>query len=96
MKKIIRDISEDIGPFSTGFYSEANCKYPMYSFNRPVYSFWQGFYEGLRKRGLTHQQSIHEMQSKGVRLMLDDHSDMLQNLGREMAENYNFYVHTAD
>ncbi len=39
---------------------------PMYSYNQPANDFWQGFYAGLREKGLSHEEAIAELQSKGT------------------------------
>lgn len=81
----VRDITGDIGPL---YQYPEKPKYRMNSFNRAAYIFWQGFYNGLRKKGLTHQQAIDEMQSKGTRWMLDAKDDQVQALGEQMAADY--------
>lgn len=65
---------------------------PMYSFSRPAYSFWQGFYDALRSRGLTQDEAFEEMQSKGVRWLLDSHGTELRNLGVELGLKYELFV----
>ena len=83
--KTYPDITGDIGQMVAG---PDECKYPMYSYSRIASHFWQGFYEGLRERKFTHEQAINEMQSKGVRWMLDGDADKLSKLGAEMAKTY--------
>jgi hypothetical protein len=84
MKKF-QDISGDIGD---RVYN-SDCSNPMYSFSRPAYILWQGFYDGLRQRGLSHEQAMDEMQSKGTRWMLDgEASKKIERLGQKMAANY--------
>lgn len=80
-----QDISCKIGPKS-GVVSGPNPKYPMYSYERPSWLFWQGYYEGLiAKHNLTHDEAISTMQSRDVRYMLDFHEDKLKELGRSLA-----------
>ena len=85
IKGTIQDISGDIGPL---YKDEEQSKNSMFSYNRPAYNFWQGFYDGLRKKGLTHEQAMEELMSKGVRHMLDANDGRLQKLGRAMAKKY--------
>lgn len=80
-----RDITGDIGPL---FPLPGETKYPMYSFRRPAFDFWQGFYEGLIANGFTHEQALTEMQSSNVRHWLDSEEDKIVSLGRKMAEGY--------
>lgn len=87
----MRDITCDIGPI---FPSSEKPAQPMYSYDRPAYNFWQGFAEGLAKRGLTEEQIFNEMRSKGTRWMLDEHDNKLKSLGRRMAKDYSLCVTT--
>jgi hypothetical protein len=82
------DITGKIGSL---FPDASDPEIPMYSYSRPAYLFWQGFYEGLRERGMTDEQAFEEMQSKGVRWMLDLSGEMLGDLGRSMAQIYQPY-----
>lgn len=63
----------------------------MYSYSRPAYLFWNAFLNGLIQRGLTEKQAIEEVQSKGVRWMLDN-DDKIEALGLEMAKAYSCCV----
>ena len=83
----MNDITGQIGDL----YPLLSPEVPMYSFSRPAYIFWQGFYDGLIKRGFTHEIAIREMQSKGVRWMLDSEDNKLKELGAKMAESYSIY-----
>ncbi len=60
----------------------------MYSYDRPAYNFWQGFYETLIKRGLTHEQALEELSSTGTRHFLDQEDVQIKRLGSELAEIY--------
>ncbi len=91
MKHKREDITGEIG----AQYSSDDYEYPMYSYSRPAYNFWNGFYNGLRKRGLTKEQAISEMQSKGVRWMLDSDDSSLEKLGEKMAKTYQYYCDHA-
>ncbi len=87
------DISSRIGEL---FPSSDKPEYPMYSYNRPAYNFWQGFYHGLRKKGMTHKKAIAVLQSKAARHMLDGHADEVQALGEKLAtqgfDNWKTYI----
>lgn len=78
----VEDITSSIGEL---FPSSEPVKYTMYSYSRPAYLFWQGFYAGLRKNGATHKQAIAVLQSKAARHMLDGEGDTLSELGEPMA-----------
>jgi hypothetical protein len=94
-KQPIHDITASIGPLypPTQFWDVKNEKmvatapYPMFSFERPATILWQAVYEGIRKRGLTHEQAIEWLQSKGPRWALDGElGDKLTELGQEYAK----------
>ncbi len=83
------DITGQIGPldhFASGWL--ANCPVPMYSFTTPTYAFWNGFAKGLARRGLTEKQIFAELQSVGVRHMLDKSSHEIETAGEGMAMDY--------
>jgi hypothetical protein len=88
--KHITDIT-DITAMIGQLYVDEKCTHPMYSYDRAAYLFWQGFYEGLVKRGLSHEKALEEMQSKGVRWMFDRDANKVKNLGRKMAKEYTCY-----
>ena len=74
-----RDITGDIGSLYANTTGPA---YPMYSFNRAAYTFWQGVFEGLVAKGLSEVQAIKWLQSREARSMLDGvTSEMLHDLG---------------
>jgi hypothetical protein len=50
-------------------------EWPMYSYSRPAYLFWNGFANALRERGLSDAQIRVELQSKGTRWLLDARSN---------------------
>lgn len=79
---------QDITGMIGDLYPKENPEYAMYSYSRPAYLFWQGFYEGLLARGFTHKKAIEEMQSKGPRWMFDGDSESVKQLGFKMAKNY--------
>ncbi len=79
-----RDITTEIGP-KWGPVSGPNPKYPMYSYERPAWIFWQGFYNGLIDCGFSHQTSIEIMQSRDVRHMLDGDGDEIKDMGYQWA-----------
>jgi len=88
-----QDITADIGEL---YASGQPVKHTMYSYSRPAYTFWQGFYDGLRKKGMNHDDAIRVLQSKAARHMLDGHSDELTKLGEKLAtqgfDNWKSYI----
>jgi hypothetical protein len=72
------DFTGKLGPL---YRSEEVPEWPMYSFSRVAYEFWNGFANGLLDRGLTEDEVKDELQSKGVRWLLDQHGDNLESLG---------------
>jgi hypothetical protein len=78
----IPDITGDIGEL---FPSSEKPKHPMYSYNRPAYLFWQGFYAALRKKGASHKDAMQVLSSKAARHMLDGHGDEVEELGAKLA-----------
>lgn len=78
-----KDISADIGDL----FPNETIKVTMYSYSRPAWVFWQGYYNGLIDNGLTHEQAIAVLQSRDVRWMLDDKSDQIKELGYNLARN---------
>jgi hypothetical protein len=83
------DFTGKLGPL---YRSEEVPEWPMYSFSRVAYEFWNGFANGLLDRGLTEDEVKDELQSKGVRWLLDQHGDNLESLGRRMARTYELCV----
>lgn len=67
--------------------------WPMYSFNNAAHSFWNGFANALRERGLTDEQIKDELQSKGVRWVLDSEGCKLEELGRQLGKKYSLHIH---
>ena len=61
----------------------------MFQYSRVASIFWNAFANTLRARGLSEQEVFDQMQSKGVRYMLDgDLSDKLERAAVEMANEY--------
>jgi len=58
-------------------------EWPMYSYSRPAYLFWQGVADEMFANGATPDQVREFLSSKTVRHMLDAHGDEARNLGRE-------------
>jgi len=77
----MKDITGEIGPIND------KSKYPMYSYERPAYIFWQGAYEGMIKLGKTHNEAITILQSKAARWLLDHNDLLIKNLGKELASS---------
>jgi hypothetical protein len=87
----INDITGKIGDL---YPAREEAEVPMYSYSRPAYLFWQGFYEALRKRGLTDDQALTEMQSKGARWLLDSDGEEIIKLGRSLGKTYQLYANS--
>lgn len=83
MNHTSNDISGDICDL---YPNTGSC--PMYSFSRPAYVFWQGFYDALIGRGIPHEDVMKILQSKGVRHMLDGREEEIEELGRKMGESF--------
>lgn len=81
-------ICDDIGQSG----SSKPSKVPMYSYERPVWIFWQGFYDALRARGFTPKECLDEMQSKGVRWMLDSDAIEIRKVGIALGMKYEPYL----
>lgn len=79
-----QDITGRVGPL----FPAKKPEIPMHSFERAAYLFWQGFYQGLMRRGLTHEQAVAELQSKGTRWMFDGNGDALVKFGEKFAKDY--------
>ena len=62
-------------------------EWPMYSFDRAAYSFWNGFANGLKDKGFRDDQIKDWLQSKLARWLLDADSEKIENLGYEMAKD---------
>jgi hypothetical protein len=86
MKNEDTDYTALIGPM----YPEtlAAAQWPMYSFPGPSFSFWNGFANALRERGLTDDQIKAELQSKGTRWILDGLGHQIEDLGRTIGRDY--------
>ena len=80
------DITGKIGPLYP--QKGQDIEWPMYSFDRAAYLFWNGFAKGLAERGLSQNQIKNELQSKGVRWLMDQQEGRLEELGRLMAKDY--------
>ena len=59
--------------------------WPMYSFDRPAFCFWNGFANGLRRDGWTEDQIKNTLQSKDVRWMLDGYDQEIDDFGEKFA-----------
>lgn len=66
-------------------------KWPMYSFDRPAYLFWNGVANYLRNAGYSDKEIREELQSKSVRWMLDHgpiYAGDVEELGYNAASAY--------
>lgn len=81
------DIGCDIGPLF-GLVCGDKPKYPMYSYERPTWLFWQGFYNKLLASGYTHVSAIELMQNSSVRHGLDQFEDEIKEIGEKFAKGF--------
>lgn len=66
-----RDISLTIGPLFPLFTKDSPAEFPMFSYERAAYTFWQGVFNGLLENGLSEAQAFEWLQSKDARYLLD-------------------------
>lgn len=64
------------------------CEVPMYSFSRVSSIFWSAFLNELIASGMSEKKAKEEIQSKGVRWMLDSEGEMVEDLAKEMAKGW--------
>ena len=76
------DISGKIGPLDLDREYSA---FPMYSYSRPAYIFWNGFATGLAKLGKSEAEIMDILQSKDVRHILDGMDNRIRELGEAIA-----------
>ena len=77
------DITGKIGPLYTAPYE---AEWPMYSFNRPSYAFYQGIAEGLAQLGRKEPEIRDILQSKHMRWLFDGlASESVETLGLTIA-----------
>ncbi len=81
-----RPFGEIAGAIGDRFPSKEVPEFPMFSFDRPSNLFWQGYFEGLREKGLTAEQAFEVLQSSTVRHQLDWHEDKISEMGKRMAK----------
>ena len=68
------------------FPSQIDSEWPMYSYERPAYTFWNGFANGLKKQGFTDKEIGEWLMSKQARWMLDGKEHELSDLGFELSQ----------
>ena len=78
----ILDLSRVIGPI----VSTQKVVYPIASYDRPAYNFWNGVAQALEERGYTNEEIILILQSKAVRHLLDRMDHEILQLGRKSAK----------
>ena len=67
-------------------HPSTNTEWPMYSYERPAYTFWNGFANGLKKQGFTDKEIGNWLMSKQARWMLDGKEHELSDLGFELSQ----------
>jgi len=81
------EISGDIGPLIP---QNGDAKYPMYSYSRPAYVFWNGFAKGLAKQGFSAEKIMEILQSRDVRHYLDAVDDQIEKLGEKLGKGMKY------
>lgn len=77
------DITGKIGNMFQGEQPE----WPMYSFNRPAYAFWQGVATELQEQGYSQQHIQGVLQSKHMRWLFDGGtSEEIEAVGRAVTK----------
>ena len=77
------DITGKIGPLPRSDKAE----WPMYSFERGGYAFWNGLAGELHAKGWSDEEIRVWLQSKHPRWLLDSRDDELAALGAKLAES---------
>ncbi len=73
--------------FTQMFPTERPEAIEMYSYDRPAYTFWSAFMNGLMAGGLTEKQAEDWLTSKNARWSLDgDLGDMIETLAFDYAK----------
>lgn len=75
------DITGEIG----GLHSD--CKWTMYSYERPAFVFWNGVAKGLAEKGATIEEIQWWLQSKNARWLLDGMSDEIEKMGEKYGKD---------
>jgi hypothetical protein len=77
------DCTDKIGQLGT------DCKWPMYSYDRPAYTLWNAIAQNLHRRGWSDNRIKDFLQSKDTRWALDMVlGEALQTLGDEFATKF--------
>lgn len=77
------DITDKIGTL------QSDVEWPMYSYDRPSYIFWNGVAKGLVKQGATMAEIKWWLQSKNSRWLLDRMSDKIEDMGLKWGKEVN-------
>ena len=80
------DITDKIGDLNP---TTETPEWPMYSYSRPAYIFWNGVAKGLMEAGLNQEEIQRWLQSKLARWELDGMGHLLENFGRSMTKKQN-------
>lgn len=79
------DYTDKFGPL----YSRRSAPpWPMYSYERPAYNFWNGVANYLRSQGKSDEGIRDTLQSKDARWLLDSFDARVTELGFELAKDY--------
>ena len=69
---------------------ETKPDWPMFSYDRPAYLFWNGVANYLREQGKTDDEISEALQSKDMRYMLDSYGQIIESLGATVAGKFYF------
>jgi len=61
-------------------------EWPMYSYERPAWDFWNGFANGLKDQGFSEAEIEEWLKSKLARWLLDQNGHKLYDLGYELSQ----------
>lgn len=79
------DVTAKIGPM---FTNNSTPEWPMYSFDRPSWSFWRGFSRRLLALGYSEDRIEELLQHTNLRHYLDATDERIEALGSRMAIEY--------
>jgi len=69
--------------------NSGNTEWPMCSYDRPAYLFWNGIANGLKKNGATIKEIQWWLQSKCARWTLDGMGNEIEKLGEAVGSEQN-------
>ena len=91
MDKRFKDYTGQPGQLQSLAKSLSKPKWPMYSFDRPSYNFWNGAANYLRDSGMSDDEIGEVLMSKDARWMLDNgpiNDSDIEQLGYNAMQQY--------